>query len=101
MVRHRVQHLRRHRLKVCIVSDRHDRREPLAASVSEARALGAPAVLHYRNLVAPSTLHAIIGFGAADPSKDTQFNRTSLIVVAPVVQIKHRLCAAIGCSARR
>jgi len=48
-------------LKICIVSDSHDHREPLAAAVAEAKALGAEAVLHCGDLVAPSTLHAVIG----------------------------------------
>ncbi|HSC93370.1 MAG TPA: metallophosphoesterase family protein [Burkholderiales bacterium] len=46
-----------------MVSDSHDHREPLAAAVSEAKALGAEAVLHCGDLVAPSTLHAIVGLG--------------------------------------
>jgi putative phosphoesterase len=50
-------------LKICIVSDSHDHREPLAAAVEEAKSLGAEAVLHCGDLVAPSTLHAIIGLG--------------------------------------
>jgi len=61
LVRHRIQCPRRYRLKICIVSDSHDHREPLAAAVAEAKALGAQAVLHCGDLVAPSTLHAIIG----------------------------------------
>ncbi len=48
-------------MKICIISDSHDHREPLAAAVAEARALGAEAVLHCGDLVAPSTLHAIVG----------------------------------------
>lgn len=50
-------------LKICIVSDSHDHREPLAAALVEAKALGAQAVLHCGDLVAPSTLHAVIGLG--------------------------------------
>jgi putative phosphoesterase len=50
-------------LKICIVSDSHDHREPLAAAVAEAKALGAQAVLHCGDLVALSTLHAIVGLG--------------------------------------
>ena len=50
-------------MKICIVSDSHDHREHLAAAVSEAKALGAQAVLHCGDLVAPSTLHAIIPLG--------------------------------------
>ena len=48
-------------MKICIVSDSHDHREPLAAAVAEAKGLGAQAVLHCGDLVAPSTLHAIVG----------------------------------------
>ena len=50
-------------MKICIVSDSHDHREHLAAAVAEARHLGAQAVLHCGDLVAPSTLHAIIPLG--------------------------------------
>lgn len=50
-------------LKICIVSDSHDHREPLAAAVAEAKSLGAQAVLHCGDLVAPSTLHAVIPLG--------------------------------------
>ena len=50
-------------MKICIVSDSHDHREPLAAAAAEAKALGAEAILHCGDLVAPSTLHAIIGLG--------------------------------------
>ena len=50
-------------MKICIVSDSHDHREPLAAAVAEAKSLGAQAVLHCGDLVAPSTLHAIIPLG--------------------------------------
>ena len=48
-------------MKICIVSDSHDHREPLAAAVREAKSLGAQAVLHCGDLIAPSTLHAVIG----------------------------------------
>jgi hypothetical protein len=50
-------------MKICIVSDSHDHRSLLAAAVGEARALGAQAVIHCGDLVAPSTLHAIIPLG--------------------------------------
>lgn len=46
-------------MKICIVSDSHDHREPLAAAVTEAKTLGAQAVLHCGDLIAPSTLHAV------------------------------------------
>ena len=61
MAPHRLQCPRRWNLKVCIVSDSHDHREPLAAAIAEAKALGAGAILHCGDLVAPSTLHAVIG----------------------------------------
>lgn len=50
-------------MKICIVSDSHDHRDHLAAAVAEAKSLGARAVLHCGDLVAPSTLHAIIPLG--------------------------------------
>ena len=50
-------------MKICIVSDSHDHREPLAAAVAQARDDGAQAVLHCGDLVAPSTLHAIVRLG--------------------------------------
>jgi putative phosphoesterase len=46
-------------MKICLVSDSHDHRRLLASAVTEAKALGAEAVLHCGDLVAPSTLHAI------------------------------------------
>jgi uncharacterized protein len=49
-------------LKICIISDSHDHREPFAAAVKEAKTLGAQAILHCGDLVAPSTLHAVLGF---------------------------------------
>jgi uncharacterized protein len=50
-------------MKICVVSDSHDHRERLAAAVTEAKTLGAQAVLHCGDLVAPSTLHAIAKLG--------------------------------------
>jgi putative phosphoesterase len=50
-------------MKICILSDSHDRRTRLAAAVGEAKHLGAQAVVHCGDLVAPSTLHAIQPFG--------------------------------------
>ena len=50
-------------MKICIVSDSHDRRGRLAAAVKEAKRLGAQAVLHCGDVVAPSTLHAIMPLG--------------------------------------
>jgi putative phosphoesterase len=48
---------------ICIVSDSHDHRPLLAAAVADAWARGAQAVLHCGDLVAPSTLHAILPLG--------------------------------------
>jgi putative phosphoesterase len=50
------------KLKICILSDSHDHREPLAAAVAEAKTLGAEVILHCGDLVTPSTLHAIVKF---------------------------------------
>ncbi|MDH5649572.1 MAG: metallophosphoesterase family protein [Gammaproteobacteria bacterium] len=50
-------------MKICILSDSHDRREHLAAAVSDAKSRGAQAVLHCGDIVAPSTLHAAQPFG--------------------------------------
>jgi putative phosphoesterase len=50
-------------MKICIVSDSHDHRNHLDAAVTEAKSLGAQAVLHCGDLVTPSTLHAIIPLG--------------------------------------
>jgi hypothetical protein len=50
-------------VKICIVSDSHDRRTRLAAAVAEAKSWGVEAVLHCGDLVAPSTLHAITPLG--------------------------------------
>lgn len=50
-------------MKICILSDSHDHREPLAAAVDDAKRLGAQAILHCGDVVAPSTLHAVTPFG--------------------------------------
>lgn len=50
-------------MKICIVSDSHDHRDHLATAVTEAKSLGAQAVIHCGDLVAPSALHAIIPLG--------------------------------------
>jgi putative phosphoesterase len=49
-------------MKVCIVSDSHDNRALLEAAVREAKALGAEAVLHCGDVVAPSTLNVLKPF---------------------------------------
>lgn len=50
-------------MKICIVSDSHDRRAHLASAVEDARTHGAETVLHCGDLVAPSTLHAAQPYG--------------------------------------
>lgn len=46
-------------MKVCILSDSHDHIALIDAAVADAKALGAEAVLHCGDLVAPSTLHCL------------------------------------------
>lgn len=50
-------------MKVCIVSDSHDRAEPLAQAVREAQALGAAAVLHCGDLIGTQTLGPALATG--------------------------------------
>lgn len=50
-------------MKICIISDSHDHRPLLAAAVTEAKSLGAQVVLHCGDLIAPSTLHAVVKLG--------------------------------------
>ena len=50
-------------VKICIVSDSHDRAEPLAAAVREARAQGAEAVIHCGDLIGTQTLRAALAVG--------------------------------------
>ena len=50
-------------MKVCILSDSHDNRALLEAAVREAADMGAEAVLHCGDLVAPSTLNVLKPFG--------------------------------------
>lgn len=50
-------------MKICIVSDSHDRAEPLAAAVAAARADGAQAVIHCGDLIGAQTLRASIKLG--------------------------------------
>jgi putative phosphoesterase len=49
-------------MKICILSDSHDHRERLEAAVREAVSLGAEAILHCGDVVAPSTLHVLRQF---------------------------------------
>ena len=65
------------RMKICIVSDSHDRADPLAQAVLEAKALGAEAVIHCGDLIGAQTIkpalaaglpvHAIHGNNLGDP----------------------------------
>jgi putative phosphoesterase len=50
-------------LKICIVSDSHDRSEPLAAAITVAHAAGAEAVIHCGDLIGANTLRASIKIG--------------------------------------
>lgn len=64
-------------MKICIVSDSHDRADPLAAAVLEAKRLGAEAVIHCGDLIGAQTIkpalahglpvHAIHGNNIGDP----------------------------------
>ena len=47
-------------MKICIVSDSHDRAEPLAAAVTAAKASGAQAVIHCGDLIGAQTLRSSI-----------------------------------------
>lgn len=50
-------------MKICIVSDSHDNRDMLAAAVTEAKALGAEAVLHCGDVIAPTALRPLQKLG--------------------------------------
>lgn len=50
-------------MKICIVSDSHDRSAPLAAAITAARAAGAQAVIHCGDLIGAQTLRASIALG--------------------------------------
>lgn len=50
-------------MKICIVSDSHDRSDPLAAAVAAAQAAGAQAVIHCGDLIGAQTLRASIKLG--------------------------------------
>jgi putative phosphoesterase len=45
-------------MKICIVSDSHDRSEPLVEAIVEAQAYGAQAVIHCGDLIGVNTLRA-------------------------------------------
>ena len=50
-------------MKVCIVSDSHDRSEPLANAVREGAAKGANVVIHCGDLIGTQTLRAALDVG--------------------------------------
>ena len=50
-------------MKICIVSDSHDRAEALAQAVREAKAQGASAVLHCGDLIGAQTLKPALALG--------------------------------------
>jgi len=50
-------------MKLCIVSDSHDRAEPLAQAVGAAAAEGAAAVIHCGDVIGTQTLRAAMTFG--------------------------------------
>ncbi|HWA39494.1 MAG TPA: metallophosphoesterase family protein [Burkholderiales bacterium] len=50
-------------MKICIVSDSHDRAEPLAAAVREAAAQGAEAVIHCGDVIGTQTLRGALAAG--------------------------------------
>ena len=50
-------------MKVCLLSDSHDHIPLLDAAVAEAKTLGAEAVLHCGDVVAPSTLRCLEKYG--------------------------------------
>jgi putative phosphoesterase len=50
-------------MKICIVSDSHDHREFLFKAIKQADSMGAQLALHCGDLIAPSTLHAVLKIG--------------------------------------
>jgi putative phosphoesterase len=50
-------------MKICIVSDSHDRSDPLASAVRDAAAQGAKAVIHCGDLIGTQTLRAAMALG--------------------------------------
>ena len=50
-------------MKICIVSDSHDRSEPLAAAITAAQAAGAEIVIHCGDLIGANTLRASLKVG--------------------------------------
>lgn len=50
-------------MKICIVSDSHDRADALARAVGEAKALGAEAVIHCGDLIGAQTVKPALAHG--------------------------------------
>jgi len=50
-------------MKICIVSDSHDRSDPLVAAITQARAAGAQAVIHCGDIIGANTLRASLKLG--------------------------------------
>jgi putative phosphoesterase len=50
-------------VKLCIVSDSHDRADPLAQAVRDGRALGAELVVHCGDVIGTQTLRAALAVG--------------------------------------
>src|ERR1039457_1408600 len=50
-------------MKICIVSDSHDRAQPHAEAVKQAQAAGAQAVIHCCDLIGANTLRSSIKLG--------------------------------------
>ena len=50
-------------MKICIVSDSHDRAPLLAAAVAAAKAVGAEAVVHCGDLIGTNTLRPLLALG--------------------------------------
>ena len=50
-------------MKICIVSDSHDRADALAQAVREAKALGAQAVVHCGDVIGTQTLRPTLALG--------------------------------------
>jgi len=50
-------------MKICIVSDSHDRAVPLAAAIAKAQTLGAEIVIHCGDLIGANTLRTTLKLG--------------------------------------
>jgi uncharacterized protein len=50
-------------MKICIVSDSHDRSDPLVAAITQAQVAGAQAVIHCGDLIGANTLRASLKLG--------------------------------------